>query len=226
MAMINKELLKLVAGFRRFRDRYFSGEDSLYSRLSSGGQSPKTLIIGCSDSRVDPALLSSASPGDIFVVRNVANLVPPYESANSGYHGVSAAIEFAVVNLKVENVVVLGHRQCGGIRALMSGTQKLEGSFVGRWVEIAKPARTRVLERYAKNPEAIDFEAQCKECEMEGIVTSLENLKTFPFISEAIEQRGMNVVGIYFDLEQGQLFEYFETEQTFKQIEFPQKQVD
>jgi len=213
--MRSKELLKLVAGFRRFRDKYFSGEDSLYSRLSSGGQSPKTLIIGCSDSRVDPALISSASPGEIFVVRNVANLVPPFEPANVGFHGISAAIEFAVVNLKVENVVVLGHRQCGGIRALMSGQQKSEESFVTRWVEIANDARIRVIERHPQ----MDFESQCKECEMESIVTSLANLKTFPFVKGAIETRGLKLFGIYFDLEQGQLFEYQEAENGFKQLE-------
>jgi carbonic anhydrase len=213
--MRNKEILKLVAGFRRFREKYFSGEDGLYHRLSTSGQNPKTLIIGCSDSRVDPALISSSSPGELFVIRNVANLVPPFESANSGFHGISAAIEFAVVNLKVENVVILGHRQCGGIRALMAGQQVKEGSFVGQWMEIAAKARDRVLTRSAD----LDFESQCRECEMEGIVTSLENLKTFPFVSEAMENRDMKLFGIYFDLEQGQLFEFEDSEKGFKQLE-------
>lgn len=205
----------MVAGFRRFREKYFSGEDSLYNRLSTDGQNPKTLIIGCSDSRVDPALISSASPGEIFVVRNVANLVPPFESASAGLHGVSAAIEFAVVNLKVENVIVLGHRQCGGIRALMSGRRPGEGSFVGRWVEIALPARNRVLGRL---PQA-DFERQCKECEMESIVTSLGNLRTFPFVQAALEAGELKLLGVYFDLEQGQLFEIQESENGLIQVE-------
>ncbi len=204
-----------MAGFRRFRSKYFAGEDGLYNRLSSAGQTPKTLIIGCSDSRVDPALISSSSPGELFVVRNVANLVPPYESSKNGFHGVSAAIEFAVVNLKVENVVVLGHRQCGGIRALVSGEQVKAGSFVGQWMEIARSAKERVLARSA----GMDFEAQCKECEMEGIVTSLENLRTFPFVLEAMKDRNLNLFGIYFDLEQGQLFEFDESLQGFKQLE-------
>src|SRR5271155_4026926 len=103
-----------MAGFRKFRDKYFANEHPLYRRLSTVGQVPKTLIIACSDSRVDPAILTSASPGELFVVRNVANLVPPFQKGG-GYHGVSAAIEFAVVNLKVENIIVMGHRQCGGI---------------------------------------------------------------------------------------------------------------
>ncbi|MGE0764184.1 MAG: carbonic anhydrase [Bdellovibrionales bacterium] len=213
--MRNKEILKLVAGFRRFRSRYFLGEGALYHRLSTAGQNPKTLIIGCSDSRVDPALISSASPGEIFVVRNVANLVPPYESANTGYHGISAAIEFSVVNLKVENIVVLGHRQCGGIRALVSGQQGTEGSFVGRWMEIARSALNRVE---ARSPH-LDLDGKCKECEMEGIITSLENLKTFPFVAQAVQEGRLSLFGIYFDLEQGQLFELEESANSFRQIE-------
>lgn len=213
--MRNKEILKLVAGFRRFREKYFSGETSLYGRLSKGGQNPKTLVIGCSDSRVDPALISSSSPGEIFVVRNVANLVPPHESAHSGFHGVSAAIEFAVVNLRVENIIILGHRQCGGIRALMSGESILDSSFVSRWMEIAQSARGRVLKEFG----AESFDNQCKICEMEGIVTSLDNLKTFPFVLEAIESRNLQLFGIYFDLEQGELFEFDDLDKKFKQIE-------
>jgi carbonic anhydrase len=212
--MRNKEILKLVAGFRRFRAKYFVGEDSLYHKLSTG-QTPKTLIIACSDSRVDPALISSASPGELFVVRNVANLVPPFESANTGFHGSSAAIEFAIVNLKVENVVVMGHRQCGGIRALIEGQQKKHDSFVGQWMEIAQDARERVLARYPNE----DIDSQCKHCEMEAIVTSLNNLKTFPFVNDAIKQRGLKLFGIYFDLEQGLLFELDEATSDFKQIE-------
>jgi carbonic anhydrase len=213
--MRNKEITKLVAGFKRFREKYILGDDSLYSKLSSDGQSPKTLIIACSDSRVDPALISSASPGELFVVRNVANLVPPAESASAGFHGVSAAIEFAVVNLKVENVVILGHRQCGGIRALMAGDQKQEGSFVGRWMSMAQPAKDRVLKKHPQ----LDFEAKCKECEMEGIVTSIENLKSFSFVKQAIEQRNMNLFGIYFDLELGELCEFDESIHDFRKIQ-------
>lgn len=213
--MINKQILKMIAGFRRFREKYFVGEEALYTKLSTAGQSPKTLIIGCSDSRVDPAMISGASPGEIFVVRNVANLVPPYESALSGFHGVSAAIEFAVVNLKVENIVILGHRQCGGIRALITGESKKANSFVGRWMEIAADARERVMSR----AHDMDLETQCKEGEKEGIVTSLQNLKTFPFVAEALEKGQLTLFGIYFDLEQGQLLEFDPAENSFKQLD-------
>ncbi len=205
----------MVAGFRRFREKYFSGEDALYHRLMTNGQTPKTLIIGCSDSRVDPALISGAAPGEIFVVRNVANLVPPFETPTKGVHGISAAIEFAVENLRVENIVILGHRQCGGIRALMSGQQKKDDSFIGRWMELIGPARDQVLAKHA----TLDFESQCKECEMEGIKVSIGNLMTFPFVAEAVRSRSLKILGIYFDIEQGQLFELEESGEQFVQID-------
>lgn len=213
--MRKKEILRLVAGFRRFRERYFL-ESDLYQRLSSAsGQSPKTLIIGCSDSRVDPAIITSAHPGELFTVRNVANLVPPYEEATIGLHGVSSAIEFAVVNLKVENIVVLGHRQCGGIRALMLGGPS--GTFVSRWMSIAQPAKDRVLAKV--DPATTDEDTLCRHCEMESIVTSLQNLRTFPFVQQAIKERDINLIGAYFDLEQGQIFDFDDESGTFKQIE-------
>ncbi len=189
-----------MAGFRRFRDKYFANEHPLYPRLSTAGQVPKTLIIGCSDSRVDPALITSASPGELFVVRNVANLVPPYETGG-GFHGVSAAIEFAVVNLKVENIIVLGHRQCGGIRALMTDHSNQATGFVGQWVRIAQDAKERVLKMH----QGADEETLCRHGEQESIITSLKNLRTFPFVEAAIQEHRLAIMGIYFDLESGQL---------------------
>jgi carbonic anhydrase len=170
--MPNKEILKFIAGFRRFRARYYADEESIYRRLSQGGQSPKTMIIACSDSRVDPGMLAGASPGEIFVVRNVANLVPPFESQGK-FHGVSSAIEFAVVNLRVENIIVLGHRQCGGIRTLMMSENLKPTSFVAKWMQIAAPAKEKVL---AANPVAFTTEqeeALCRQCELESIVISI-----------------------------------------------------
>lgn len=210
---MKKEILKMVAGFRRFRDRFFSEENSVYDRLASSGQRPKTLMIACSDSRVDPANLFSTSPGEVFVVRNVANLVPPFES-NMGFHGVSAAIEFAVVNLEVENIVVLGHRQCGGIQSLFQPENIKQGGFVSQWMSIAKDAKEKVL---LKLPHA-DLQTLCKECEQESIATSLKNLKSFPFIEEAIAKRDMQIHGIYFDLEQGQLWYYDDAIDAFSEI--------
>lgn len=202
--MSKTDILRLMAGFRKFHDKYFANEHPLYPRLTTGtGQGPKTLIIGCSDSRVDPAIITSASPGDLFIVRNVANLVPPYERGG-GFHGVSAAIEFAVVNLKVENIIILGHRQCGGIRALMTNQETRPNGFVEQWVRIAQAAKDRVLQKHAGESE----ESLCRHGELESIIASLENLRTFPFVSQAIQDRGLVVMGIYFDLESGHLLGY------------------
>jgi carbonic anhydrase len=209
-----RHIIKLMAGFKRFREVYFAEKHALYDKLSSTGQSPKTLIIGCSDSRVDPALLSSASPGDLFVIRNVANLVPPFESSG-GFHGVSSAIEFAVVNLKVETIIVLGHRQCGGIRALVNPEITAPGSFVRKWMRIAESAKERVLQKY---PGASQDEL-CAHCETEAILSSIENLKTFPFVQEAVNDRGLVLMGLYFDLERGELLEYDPADTTFKPIQ-------
>lgn len=206
-----------MVGFRRFHEKYFAHEDekSIYHRLASAGQTPRTLLIGCSDSRVDPAILTDASPGDLFVVRNVANLVPPCEPSTVGFHGTSSAIEFAVKNLKVENIIVLGHRQCGGIRALMDDGRQKEPTFVDQWMHIAEDARTKVLASHAHE----DLDTRCRLAEMESIIVSIKNLKTFPFVQEAIDTRQMNLIGVYFDLEQGQLFEYDDTTQKFRQLE-------
>lgn len=207
-----------MAGFKRFHSKYFEPvdlENSVYHRLASSGQTPKTLLIGCSDSRVDPAILSDASPGELFVVRNVANLVPPCEPSAVGFHGTSSAIEFAVRNLKVENIIILGHRQCGGINALMQNSPETKNSFVGQWMSIAQDARTEVLKSHSH----LSGESQCRMAEMESLKVSLRNLRTFPFVQEAIEERQMNVLALYFDLEEGGLWELDETSQQFRQLE-------
>src|SRR4051812_14112193 len=105
---MNTALLRLIAGFKKFREKHFSEDASVYEKLATEGQNPKTLLIGCSDSRVDPAILTGAAPGELFIVRNIANLVPPCETSTEGYHGTSSAIEFAVEILKVENIIILG----------------------------------------------------------------------------------------------------------------------
>lgn len=215
---MNKPLVRLMVGFRKFREKYFLSDDSegsVYQKLSVSGQTPKTLLIGCSDSRVDPAILTGASPGELFVVRNVANLIPPCEPSAVGFHGTSSAIEFAVTGLKVENIIILGHRQCGGIRALMSGATDSGPSFIGQWMSIAEEARQNVLKNY---PEA-DEESRWRLAEMESLKVSLKNITTFPFVKEAIENRQLNIIGVYFDLELGQLWEYDSSAQEFRQLE-------
>ena len=214
---MNKAVFKLIAGFRRFREKYFlpdNPEGSVYHRLAASGQTPKTLLIGCSDSRVDPAIMTDASPGELFVVRNVANLVPPCEHSAVGFHGTSSALEFAVVNLKVENIIVLGHRQCGGILALMNGATDRADSFVGQWMSIAEEARRRVLQNH---PNA-DAETKWRLAELESIKVSVRNVRSFPFVEEAMRTRQLNVIGIYFDLELGELMEFDEVSDDFRQL--------
>ncbi len=201
--MPKKEIVKLLQGFRQFKEKFYNSDDPTYGKLITGQQGPKTLIIGCSDSRVDPSLLSGSGPGEIFVVRNVANLVPPCEMGTKGRHGVSAAIEFAVVNLMVENIIILGHRQCGGIRALLFPKETKAGGFVQQWMKIAESAKIRALQLVPNGDEL----ALWKQCELEGIKTSIENLRSFPFVEEAVNNRNLQLLGIYFDLERGELLE-------------------
>ncbi|MEL7562780.1 carbonic anhydrase [Dehalogenimonas sp. 4OHTPN] len=194
---------RLIAGFKVFREKYFSAESPWLDTLQQG-QNPKTMIIGCSDSRVDPAMLTNSVPGDIFVVRNVANLVPPYE-VSGGQHGVSAALEFAVCHLLVEHIIVLGHSQCGGINALMADTCGYNGGgFITRWMNIAAPARERVLADLPdKKPE---FQQQAVE--QASILLSLENLHSFPFIAHRVSEGALSLHGWYFNLKRGDLLEY------------------
>lgn len=200
------EIEKLVAGYRRFHENYFVTDEELYNVLSQG-QRPETLVIACSDSRVDPAIVMDTRPGDLFVVRNVANLVPPYERGG-GYHGVSAALEFAVCALEVSHIIVLGHRQCGGIKALFEGiTQGLDGEFIKPWVSMAQRAADRVRQEFG-NAEA---SMQLCQCEMASIVVSLENLQTFPWVQQRILQGKLKLHGWYFDIVSGDM-QYYDAE--------------
>ena len=190
------EIAQFIDGFGRFRRRFFAGEANVYSRLREG-QSPSTLIVACSDSRVDPAIVLDADPGDLFVVRNVANLVPPYEPGG-GQHGVSAALEFGVRVLGVRHIVVMGHEKCGGIRALLEGTQ---GEFVPRWMSIAAAARSEALLEAAR----LEPEARERALAFAAMRLSLRNLMAFPWIREAVEARRLDLHGWYFDLSRGEL---------------------
>lgn len=166
------EVKALIEGYKKFYKKYFASDNELYNELAKTGQSPKTLIIACSDSRVDPSIVMNAKPGDIFVIRNVANLVPPCETSESGIHGVSAALEFAVQILQVNHIVVLGHSSCAGIAALLGSADIDKTDFIGKWMSIAKPAREKTLteKKYSCD------KTMHHECEKECIMLSLENL--------------------------------------------------
>jgi carbonic anhydrase len=198
------DIAKFLAGFERFQEKYFAEDDSVFSRLRQG-QSPRALVISCCDSRADPGMLMGAGPGDIFVVRNVANLVPPYRNG-AEMPGIRADIEFAVKGLNVEQIIILGHSGCGGIRALMDGEGVTAHNFefIGNWVSIARPARERVMRELAGESDAV----QVKACEHGAIALSLENLMTFPWIRERVEAGALTLHGWYFDIDAGELLGY------------------
>jgi len=208
------DIAAFVAGFERFRARYFSGEDSVYARLRHG-QSPRTLIISCCDSRTDPGMLLGAGPGDIFVVRNVANLVPPYRNG-AEMPGIRADIEFAVKGLNVEQIIILGHSGCGGIRALMDGEGVTENryEFIGTWIGIARTARERVLQQMPGEMQAV----QARACEHLAISLSLDNLLSFPWIRERVEAGNLALHGWYFDLECGELLAFSRDTSSFTRL--------
>ncbi|WP_034292995.1 carbonic anhydrase [Herbaspirillum sp. RV1423] len=205
-----KNIHQFIEGFQRFQNKYFAGKDTLYDKLNHG-QNPTTLLIGCCDSRVDPALLLDCDPGDIFVIRNVANLVPPCNAAGH-QQGVSAAIQFAVEMLDVKRVVVMGHEKCGGIRALMQNHQPVRQiDFIGRWMKMVEPVKQQVLQQLAHCQES----EQMRACELGAIILSLNNLRSFPWISEREARGELALHGWYFDMSQGALLAYSERSDTF-----------
>ncbi|GAB4116426.1 MAG: carbonic anhydrase [Sideroxydans sp.] len=197
---------ELISGFHRFRQQHFGAADALYKQLVQDGQAPKILVVACCDSRVDPALVMECAPGDLFVIRNVANLIPPAEDSDHGRHGTSAALEYGVRILGVEHIIVLGHSHCGGIRALLAGngvsTEK--ASYVGNWMGLAEAARQKVLQRHPQ----LKQNALERACEQEAILCSLDNLGTFSWVRDGVATGTLALHGWYFDIEQGQLLQY------------------
>lgn len=189
----------LIEGYRRFRAGAWPKHKELYDTLAAHGQSPKTLVIACSDSRADPQLIFDAGPGELFVIRNVASLVPPY-MPDSEYHGTSAALEFAVRGLEVERIVVMGHAQCGGVHALLNGTPANLGDFIENWMKMAASARERAIAA-AKTPED-----RQRLGEFETVKVSLANLMTFPWIRERVEAGKLSLHGSYFGVAKGRLW--------------------
>lgn len=194
----------LIEGFMRFHQSHAPGEDAEYSRLLEEGQKPKFLVVGCCDSRVDPAIIFNCAPGELFVVRNVANIVPPNEE-RVGHHGTTAAIEYGVRDLGVEHIIVLGHQNCGGIQSLMqNGGKTNPDSFIDDWMRLVESARVSVERDYA---DASDAQRR-RICEQRAILVSLENLKTFPWLAERLASKTLHLHGWYFDMKQRQLLGY------------------
>jgi carbonic anhydrase len=205
------EFRTLLEGYRRFRSVSYAVERQRWERLASG-QEPPVMVIGCCDSRVDPATIFDTSPGQMFVLRNVANLVPPYEEGG-GLHGASAAIEFAVVDLQVRHILILGHGACGGVKAALAGEDcGVSGhSFIDGWVGILREARDRVLASGAGDPQ--------QALELEGIKTSLENLRSFPFVKKREDAGTLKLHGAFFAIAHGELHVLDEGSGTFERAE-------
>lgn len=201
----NVEAVKILEeGFRRFQKLHFCNSDSPYKKELSEGQQPRVLFISCSDSRVDPAILTEAKPGDLFVVRNISNLVPPCTKEDGSYHGVTAAIEYAVEHLHVDTIIIMGHAKCGGIHSLLLPGSYTGTSFIDRWMSIAKPAKILAEKKFPNAP----FEVRQKACEQFSVVNSMNNILTFPWVKEAVKKSNLKIYGWYFDIVTGELLQY------------------
>jgi carbonic anhydrase len=193
------EFAVLVEGYQRFKSDGYVRQKARYDALASDGQSPPIMIISCCDSRVDPATVFDTTPGQVFALRNVASLVPPYETGG-GLHGVSAAIEFGVLGLEVRHIVVLGHAQCGGIKASLEGANLGHGdhSFIDDWVDIIRPARDKILGLSSQDPQ--------RDLELDAVRVSLANLRSFPFIAAREQSEQLKLHGAYFGIADGNLY--------------------
>ncbi len=197
-----RDIPELVDGYRRFLDGRYPEQAALYRSLADSGQKPKTMVVACCDSRADPATIFDAAPGQLFIVRNVANLVPPFEPMGD-YHGTSAALEFAVTKLEVETIVVMGHARCGGVQAFLEGLFEWQGKqgFIDRWMSLLNSARSEILRETAGQAGP----AQQQALEHAAVRRSLENLQTFPFVKERIADGRLRLRGAYFDIADGRL---------------------
>jgi carbonic anhydrase len=198
---------RLTDGYANFRSGRFSEERDRYKRLGEGAQTPKVMIIACCDSRAAPETIFDVGPGEIFVMRNVANLVPPY-APDGKHHATSAAIEFAVIALGVQHVVVMGHGRCGGIRAVVEGGDPLSaGDFIGKWMSDVEDVAETVRQGHEHNHEH-DLQTAVEHASVEH---SLANLRTFPWLRMRENKNELTVHGAWFDIALGELHVYDET---------------
>ena len=203
----------LLDGYRAFRTQRLPTEQSRYRELSERGQSPEVMVIGCCDSRVSPEVIFDAKPGELFVVRNIANLVPVY-APDGGAHGVSAALEFAVQVLGVKHIVVLGHAQCGGIRAFIDKIAPLSpGDFIGRWMSMFIKPGEIVEQREHESMQ--DFATRIEKA---AVLRSLENLMTFPYVQILVERGKLKLHGAYFGVAEGSLFVLDKATKEFRSV--------
>lgn len=204
---------QLIEGYKKFREGTYLPNQHAYELLADKGQSPDVLVIGCSDSRVNPNEVFAAGPGELFIIRNVANLVPPYETLGA-YHGVSAALEFAVLHLEVGHVVVLGHTGCGGVKAMLDPAtpSREDMTFISSWVSMMSMVRDDVVRDMADAP----IEEQVVELEKRSIMASLVNLRSFPFVKSREDRGFLQLHGSYFDVGSGNLLLHHAETGTFQ----------
>jgi len=201
-------LKRILQGYNEFREKYAQGDQSIMRYLSHYGQQPQVMVVACCDSRVDPALILQCDPGDLFVVRNVANIIPPYEK-DEAHHGTSAALEFGVCFLKVKHLILLGHSQCGGIQALVDeckNPNQQQNDFITNWVSLIKTDD-------CCNPENADDYAR------EALHHSHENCLTFPWIKEKVAQDELKIHQWYFDIKMGRIFNYNEKQKEYQPLD-------
>jgi carbonic anhydrase len=204
---------QLLAGYQSFATHRLPTEQARYRKLSREGQSPEIMVIGCCDSRVSPEVIFDAGPGELFVVRNVANLVPPYQPDGNA-HGVSAALEFAVQVLRVKHIVVLGHAQCGGVRAFINKAAPLSpGDFIGRWMSLFVKPGEIVEQREHESMEQFVF-----RIEKAAVLRSLENLMTFPCVNILVGRGQLQLHGAYFGVAEGSLSVLDQDAKEFRRI--------
>jgi carbonic anhydrase len=209
------EIKQFIAGYKRFRARYFCEKkiNPLYKKLVAEGQSPNTMVVTCSDARVDPSIILDVLPGELFVVRNVANLVPPYDD-DPKHHGTSAALEFAVQTLKVRHIIVLAHSHCSGIRTLLETSLTQKSSFLASWMSIAQAAKEHVVKHYPD----LSLAQQAELCEQNALLISLKNLHTFPWIQDKITAGQLSLHAWRFDLASGVISQFNERLNQFESL--------
>ncbi len=208
----------LAQGFQQFRSGLFSKEASRYEALATYGQRPQVMIVSCCDSRVEPQEIFNTDPGDLFVVRNVANLVPPFETGGK-FHGVSAALEFAVLNLKVRHIVVMGHSSCGGVKTAMvqNAAEQTEARFISNWMSMLDDAKLSVLAAHQNREHADALTALEYAC----VRTSLVNLRTFPFVSDLETGGQLSIHGAHFEIKTGSLRIFDQETEQFLELVSP-----
>jgi len=211
LAIEDGRMKRLIEGYRAFRRERWPAERGRYAELAASGQKPETLVIACSDSRSDPATIFNASPGELFVIRNVAAIVPPYES-DSSHHGTSAAIAFAVLSLNVRNILVMGHAQCGGVAAALDERLADGIPFLGAWIDLLHEARGRCAH-------IADVHERHVAMERDAVKLSLERLMQFPFVAERVKAGKLEIHGARFGIADGVLEVLDRRTQAFVRVE-------